>query len=308
MAYLRAFGAYLPSRVVDNHELATAAGTDAEWILRATGIVERRFAAPEESVASLGIRAAKECLDNAGLTARDVGLLVVASSSAERRFPGPAAAIGAGMGINGVPAIDLPIASAGSLFGMALAAHLAPAYGNVLVIGAEVMSRVVARHPVHRDTAILFGDGGGACLVSAERGFAEIRDSLLASDGDFAEALRLDLDGPLFMDGRTIIMQAARKIPRAISELLERNHVTPAAVEVFLMHQANLNLITRVAQALAVPEDRFFRNIQRYGNTSSASMLIAAAEWRRQYAAAPQGPIVFAAFGAGLHWGAVLAA
>ena len=308
MAYLRAFGAYLPSRVVDNHELATATGTDAEWILRATGIVERRFAAADESVASLGIRAAKDCLENAGLTAREVGLLLAASSSAEHRFPGPASAIGAGLGINGVPAIDLPIASAGSLFGMALAAHLVPAYGNVLVIGSEVMSRVVARHPVHRDTAILFGDGAGACLVGAQTGFAEIRDSLLASDGDFAEALRLDLDAPLYMDGRTIILQAARKIPRAISELLERNHVPAAAVEAFLMHQANLNLISRVAQALAVPEDRFFRNIQRYGNTSSASMLIAAAEWRRQFPSPPTGPVVFAAFGAGLHWGALLAA
>ena len=112
MAYLLAFGAYLPSRVVDNQELAAAAGTDAEWILRATGIVERRFAAPDESVASLGIRAAKDCLENAGLTARDVGLLLVASSSAEHRFPGPASAIGAGLGINGVPAVDLPIAKA----------------------------------------------------------------------------------------------------------------------------------------------------------------------------------------------------
>ena len=307
MAYLRAFGAYLPSRVVDNHELAAAAGTDAEWILRATGIVERRFAAADESVASLGIHAAKDCLENAGLTARDVGLLLVASSSAEHRFPGPASAIGAGLGINGVPAVDLPIASAGSLFGMALAAHLAAAYGNVLVIGSDVMSRVVARHPVHRDTAILFGDGAGACLIGSQNGFAEIRDSLLASDGDFAEALRLDLDAPLYMDGRTIIMQAARKIPRAISELLERNRVAPAAVEAFLMHQANLNLITRVAQALAVPEDRFFRNIQRYGNTSSASMLIAAAEWRLQHSSPPAGPLVFAAFGAGLHWGALLA-
>lgn len=307
MAYLLAFGAYLPSRVVDNQELAAVAGTDAEWILRATGIAERRFAAPDESVASLGIHAAKDCLENAGLTARDVGLLLVASSSGEHRFPGPASAIGAGLGITGVPAIDLPIASAGSLFGMALAAHLAPVYGNVLAIGSEVMSRVVARHPVHRDTAILFGDGAGACLVGAQTGFAEIRDSLLASDGDFAEALRLDLDAPLYMDGRTIIMQAARKIPRAISELLERNRVAPAAVEAFLMHQANLNLITRVAQALAVPEERFFRNIQRYGNTSSASMLIAAAEWRRQHSSPPAGPLVFAAFGAGLHWGALLA-
>jgi 3-oxoacyl-[acyl-carrier-protein] synthase III len=206
-----------------------------------------------------------------------------------------------------VPAIDLPMASAGSLFGMALAAQLGPVYGNVLVVGSEVMSRVVARHPAHRDTAILFGDGAGACLVSSETGFAEIRDALLASDGDFAAALRLDLDAPLYMDGRTIILQAARKIPRAIVELLERNHVPPAAVEAYLVHQANLNLITRVAQALAVPEDRFFRNIQRYGNTSSASLLIAAAEWRERHPAPPAGPLVFAAFGAGLHWGALLA-
>jgi 3-oxoacyl-[acyl-carrier-protein] synthase-3 len=189
---------------------------------------------------------------------------------------------------------------------MALAAHLAPAYGNVLVIGSEVMSRVVARHPAHRDTAILFGDGAGACLIAAETGFAEIRDSLLASDGDFAAALRLDLDAPLYMDGRTIILQAARKIPRAITELLERNRIAPAAVEMFLMHQANLNLMTRVAQSLAIPEDRFYRNIQRYGNTSSASLLIAAAEWRQEHPSPPAGPLVFAAFGAGLHWGALL--
>jgi 3-oxoacyl-[acyl-carrier-protein] synthase-3 len=307
MAYLRAFGAYLPSRIVDNEELAAATGTDAEWILRATGIAERRFAATDESVTSLGIQAAKNCLENAGLAARDVGLLLVASSSAEHRFPGPASAIGAGLGINGVPAIDLPIASAGSLFGMALTAHLAPAYANVLVVASEVMSRVVRRDPAHRDTAILFGDGAGASLVSSESGFAEIRDTLLASDGDFAEALRLDHDAPLYMDGRTIILQASRKIPRAIAELLERNRILPAAVEAFLMHQANLNLIARVAQALAVPEDRFFCNIRRYGNTSSASLLIAAAEWRQQHPSSPAGPLVFAAFGAGLHWGALLA-
>jgi 3-oxoacyl-[acyl-carrier-protein] synthase-3 len=308
MAYLQAFGAYLPDRVVDNHELSAQVGTEAEWILRATGIVERRFAAPDESVASLGIRAAKNCLENAPLPARDIGLLLAACSSAERRFPGPASAIAAGLGIQGVPAIDLPIASAGSLFGMALAAHLAPAYGHVLVVATEVMSRVVERHPAHRDTAILFGDGAGACLIGPQTGFAEIRDSLLASDGDFAEALHLAPDAPLYMDGRTVILQAARKLPRAITGLLERNGILPAAVQVFLMHQANLNLIARVAQTLAVAEDRFFCNIQRYGNTSSASLLIAAAEWRLQHPSPPAGPLVFAAFGAGLHWGALLAA
>ena len=307
MSSLRAFGAYLPTRIVENAELAAETGVDPDWILRASGIQQRRFAAAGESVASLGINAAKDCLENAGAVARDIGLILVSTSSAERRFPGPAAAIGAGLGIPGVPAIDLPIASAGTLFGMAMAAHLAPAYRNVLVIGSEIMSRVVKRHPAHRDTAILFGDGAGACLVSDQPGLAEIRDALLASDGDFADALRLDLDAPMYMDGRTVILQAARKIPRAIVELLERCRVRVADVEVFLVHQANLNLLTRVAQMLAVPESRFFCNVQRYGNTSSASLLIAAAEWWREKSAPLQGPAVFATFGAGLHWGALLA-
>jgi 3-oxoacyl-[acyl-carrier-protein] synthase-3 len=160
--------------------------------------------------------------------------------------------------------------------------------------------------PTGRDTAVLFGDGGGACLVSAESGFARIADALLASDGEFGEVLRLDFDAPLFMNGRSVILQASRKLPRAILDLLTRNGVAPADVEVFLMHQANVNLINRVASVVGVPEEKFFRNIARYGNTSSASMLIAAAEWW-QGSATAKGPLVFAAFGAGLHWGAALA-
>jgi 3-oxoacyl-[acyl-carrier-protein] synthase-3 len=109
------------------------------------------------------------------------------------------------------------------------------------------------------------------------------------------------------MEGRTVILHAARKLPRTINELLERNGCQPASVETYLLHQANLNLITRVAQALRVPQDRFFCNLNRYGNTSSASLLIAAAEWWNTAAQRPGSSIVLAAFGAGFHWGAVLA-
>jgi 3-oxoacyl-[acyl-carrier-protein] synthase III len=311
MAYLRALGCYLPSRVVDNAELAGLVHAEPAWILRSTGIEQRRYAAREETVASLGIRAAQDCLESAGLgvpkAAKEVGLLIVASGSAERRFPGPAATIGLALGMAGTPAIDLPMASAGSLFGLSLASRLSADYGNVLVIGSEIMSRVVRADPAGRDTAILFGDGAGACLVSAQSGFARIADSILSTDGHFTDALSLDLDSPIHMDGRTIILQASRKIPRAISELLARNDYRPDQVGAYLMHQANLNLITRVAQALGVPENRFFRNVARYGNTSSASLLIAAAEWWHGRGQPLEAPIVFTAFGAGLNWGAVLA-
>jgi 3-oxoacyl-[acyl-carrier-protein] synthase-3 len=236
-----------------------------------------------------------------------VGFVIVSSGSAEKRFPGPASTIAAAAGMAGKPAIDLPMASAGGLFGIALAAQLAPRYGHVLVVASEIMSRVVRMHPAGRDTAILFGDGAGACLVSNDTGFAEIVDSVLATDGDFAQALRLDFDAPLYMDGRTIILQASRKLPRAIGEVLERNRVKACEVGTFLLHQANLNLMTRVAQAVGAPAERFFCNIAKYGNTSSASLPIAADEWWRGCEKPLTAPIVMAAFGAGLNWGALLA-
>lgn len=281
-------------------------GADPEWLREATGIEQRRFAAPEETVASLGIRAAKDCLEAAAAGAGEVGLVLAASGSGELRFPGPATAIAAGLGIPGVPAIDLPMASAGSLFALSLAGSLSRDYGNVLVVASEIMSRVVRLDPLNRDTAILFGDGAGAALVSKDAGFATIADSLLASDGEFAEALKLHLDTPLHMDGRTIILHASRKIPRAIAQLLERNGLKPDEVGAYILHQANLNLITRVAQALKAQESKFFCNLSRYGNTSSASMLIAATEWWRGCGRKVEEPVVFAAFGAGLNWGALL--
>ncbi len=304
-AYVREFGMYLPSRIVTNAEIAPQVGADETWLLEMTGIAERRFASPQQKVADLGLAAARDCLDRAAMQPSEIGLLLVSSGSSERRFPGPASAIGAALGITGVPAIDLPIASAGSLFGVALAADLVPAYGNILVVAAEIMSRVVPLSPLHRDTAILFGDGGGASIVSANPPGSPIAGHVLHSDGDYAESLQLQLDTPLFMDGRSIILHASRKIPRVIQELLERHRRAASDIGAFLMHQANQNLIDKVARTLGVSADKFYTNIRRYGNTSSASMLIAAAEWRRD-GGTFDAPVVLATFGAGLHWGAVL--
>jgi 3-oxoacyl-[acyl-carrier-protein] synthase III len=307
MSWLRAFGFHVPAGIVTSRDLAARVDADPAWILEATGIGERRFAAPGESVAGLGVLAARNCLEDSGIAPAEIGLLLVASGSAERRFPGPAAEIGAGLGIAGVPAIDLPMASAGSLFGIALAARLAPAYRNVLVVGSEIMSRLLRIDLAGCDTAILFGDGAGACVVSSETGFAEIRDSLLASDAGFADALTLSWDAPLHMDGRTVILHASRKLPRVITGLLERNGRQPGDIGTYLLHQANRNLTTRIAHALKAPEERFFSNLDRYGNTSSASLLIAAAEWWRASGGRLHAPLVLAAFGAGFHYGAVLA-
>jgi 3-oxoacyl-[acyl-carrier-protein] synthase-3 len=306
MTYLRAFGSYLPPRRVGNEELAGLVHATPEWILNATGIEERRYAAAEDTVAGLGLLAAQDCLMNAGASAEELGMILCASGSSERFCPGPASRIAAGLGLTTTPALDLPVASCGSLIGLALATRLAPSLGSVLVIGAEIMSRRIDRTPQGKDTAILFGDGAGACLVDAKAGFAHIADFALHTDGASAEILKIENDR-LQMEGRSVILQACRKIPRAINELLDRNGLTADGVGTYVLHQANLNLITRVAATLKVPEERFFTNLHQYGNTSAASLLIAADAWLRSLPGSFTAPLIFAAFGTGLNWGALLA-
>ncbi len=305
MPFLHAFGHYLPERIVTNDELAQACNVDPGWIVDVSGIHERRYAAADETVATLALRAAQHCLANAGVAAADLGMLIVSSGSADRFCPGPAATVAAGLGLTSTPALDIPVASAGSLTGLALADALAPAVGRVLVIGSEIMSRRVERTPEGKNTAILFGDGAGAALVDPTQGFARIVGHTLYTDGNASEILFI-ADGLLHMEGGAVILQASRKIPRAITTLLEQHGLAPAAVGHVLMHQANLNLIDKVARATSIDRARFFTNIARYGNTSSASMLIAASEWHANNPAL-DAPLVFTAFGAGLNWGALLA-
>ena len=306
MAFLRGFGAWLPPRRVSNEELAPLLDVTPEWIVEVSGIEERRYAAETDSVSGIGLLAAQDCLEKAGVTAAELGMILVASGSSERFCPGPASQIAAGLGLASTPALDIPVSSAGSLIGLSLAAQLASTAGRVLVVGTEIMSRRISRTPEGKNTAILFGDGAGAALVDAKSGFARIADACMYTDGASAEILLVQ-DGEFRMDGSAVILHASRKMPRAINELLLRNRIAALDVEAFLLHQANLNLIHRVAGALKTPRARFFTNIGRYGNTSSASLLIAADEWRDGHSGELAGPLVFSAFGSGLNWGALLA-
>lgn len=304
-AYLHAFGAHVPEHVVSNAELAARLDRTPEWIESASGILERRWASEETGVVELGAAAAIECLDRAGIPASQVGLMILASGSAPPGFPAPGAALGVRLGLGTTPVIDLPMASAGGLFGLALASRLCVVYGDVLVVAAEKMSVVINAHPLDPNTAMLFGDGAGAALVSWRPGRRQILHSVLHTDGAFREELSFDWASPLKMNGLSVILQASRKLPAVIREALDQVGIPPEEVAAFLVHQANQNLLVRVAKALGVPGERVFSNIARYGNTSSASVLIAAAEWEQGNP--PAGPVVFAAFGAGLHWGAVVA-
>jgi 3-oxoacyl-[acyl-carrier-protein] synthase III len=306
MAFLRAFGHYLPARIVGNDEIAPLLGAEAAWIEQMSGIQSRHFAAEDETVASMAVRAAEAALASSGVDAASIGLILVASGSAERRFPGPATEVQKLLGAGQAVALDVPMASAGALFALAQAQMWAGRMGRVLVIAAEKMSGVVLTPPIEKGTAMLFGDGAGACLVDSSEGLARIVDFELGSDGANAGELRLDFGAPLHMNGRTVILHAARRVPAVIEAVLGRNGLQAAQIQHFLMHQANANLIGKIAQTLGVPAESFFSNIARYGNTSSASLLIAASEWQQQQGFRPQEPVVLAAFGAGFQWGAML--
>jgi 3-oxoacyl-[acyl-carrier-protein] synthase III len=304
-ASLQGFGHALPDRVVPNAELAERLGCTVEWIESMSGIRERRWADPQTGVVDLAEAAAKDCLSRAAVRPDQIGMLILASGSAPPGFPAPGAELATRLGLGTTPVLDLPMASAGGLFGMVLASRLAETYGDILVVASEKMSAVIEAHPLDQNSAILFGDGAGAVLVSARPGGREILHSAIHSDGQFRNDLAYDTASALKMNGLTVIMQATRKLPSVIREVLDLAKLAPADVGTFLVHQANQNLLNRVAKSLDVPADRVFSNIATYGNTSSASLLIAASEWSRQDP--PPGPVVFAAFGAGLHWGALVA-
>ena len=307
MTFLKSFGAALPGRAVTNEELSPLVRRTPEWILNVSGIQERRWVDEQTTVVDLAAGAAEDCLAKAGMEAKDLGMILLSCSSAGRQFPGPAVQLAHRLGLNATPAVDIPLASAGALFGMSLAGDLAATRGPILVVAAEIMSRIAMRRPQDSAVSVLFGDGAGACLIHPDQGVAKIKGSLLGSDGSFAEDLKLEFGSGIDMNGRSVILQATRKIPRGIADLLGRLGVKAGDVGTFLMHQANQNLIDRVADSLGVERSLFFSNIRRYGNTSSASMLIAASEWAGTGGFEAGSLTCFAAFGAGYNWGALLA-
>lgn len=306
MTHLAGFGAALPETVVTNAALASEFQVPEEWILSVSGIRERRRAGEDETPATLAEAASRKALAAAVLLPSQLGAIIVGSGSSPRQFPGISADLQRRLEAPGIPAFDIPLASSGSLVALALAVDLAPRYGPVLVAGAEVMSRIIDRPPRTKESAILFGDGAGACIVSPGPGAIEVTDIRFACDGALGDDLSLEPGAPLVMNGRTVILQASRKLPAAVRDLLGRAGLQPADVDLFVLHQANLVLLRQVAKTLAVDESRLFVNVDRYGNTSAASLLIALSEAAEQGLVSAGKRVVLGAFGAGFSWGAAL--
>ncbi len=308
-------GAYLPARVVSNHDLAQQVDTTDEWITERTGIKQRHIAADGELTSDLGTKAAKRALEAAGITADEVDLIVVATSTPDETFPATATRIQAQLGVTGGFAFDIQAVCAGFIFALATADNFLKS-GQVktaLVIGAETFSRILDWSD--RSTCVLFGDGAGAVVLRAVptngNGSRGILSTHLHSDGRFHDALYVDggpsstkTVGHLKMAGTEVFRHAVAKLASVVEEALAANEMTGADVDWLVPHQANKRIIDGMARKLGLGSNRVVVTVDHHANTSAASIPLALAEATADGRLKPGQIVLLEAIGGGLAWGA----
>jgi 3-oxoacyl-[acyl-carrier-protein] synthase-3 len=320
-AHVTGWGMAVPDKVVTNDDLARLVETSDEWITTRTGIRERRVAGPKDTTASLAVQAARRALEVANIEPDEVDLIVVATSTPEYIMPATACLVQDALGATQAGAFDLSAACTGFIYALSLGAQSirSGASNTVLVIGSETMSRVVNWRD--RGTCILFGDGAGAFLLQARETPGGVLHSLLRSDGSGGESLIIPAGGSkipssftsvrdnlhtIQMDGKEVYRFATRVMASAVRDVTQRAGLALEDVRLIVPHQANRRIIDSSAKTLGLPEDRFVINVDRYGNTSAASIPIAVCEAVTQGRLRPDDHLVLVGFGAGLTWGAVL--
>jgi 3-oxoacyl-[acyl-carrier-protein] synthase-3 len=300
-------GAALPERIVPNAEVTPAIGVDDDWIVRRTGIRERRYAVRDSSLAELAAQAGAAALTDAGVAGEDIDLVLVATCSNDSIMPNAAPQVAHSLGASSAAAFDIGSACTGFLAALATARGMlmTGAASNALVIGAEIMSRHV--DPADRNTAALFGDGAGAIVASAGAP-GDIGPVVLGSDGAHAQLIVADRDTQLLaMDGHETFKQAVRRMTEASIGACEAAGVALADVDLYVYHQANTRILASLAERLALDPAKVVDSIASLGNTSAASVPLALADARAQGRLAPGMRVLLAAAGSGFTWGAAVA-
>jgi 3-oxoacyl-[acyl-carrier-protein] synthase-3 len=298
-------GAALPEQIVTNADLVAHLDTSDEWIVRRTGIRERRLLNGSRTLADLAAEACSAALADAGRDASEVDRVMVCSLTPDRMMPGLAPSVAEKIGCDLAGAVDLNAACAGFLYALDQAAALVESGRAKLVVvcGAEALSRITDHSD--RGTAILFADGAGAVVVAAadlERGLSTFE---LRSDGRHSDLLYVDVDERLLrMEGREVYRHAVARMVEATEVALERAGVTVAELDLFVAHQANARIIEAAANRLGVPEEKVFLNVDTVANTSSASIPIALWQAEREGRLKEGDLVAMATFGAGFAWGA----
>ncbi len=320
--------ASLPERVVANAELDETLGTDRGWIVKNTGIKTRRWIYGSETTSGLAAQAAMTAVERAGLPLDAIDYLIAGTMTPDHQIPGIGPLIQTRLGLNQIPCLDIRTACCNPLYAFDIGSALihSSRAAHVLIVGAEVQSKGLKLAPDAREISPLFGDGAGACVISRlpKPGAIKLVDVSLFTDGKFARDLAVLAPGTgngsrwldddpqycnLFypvMNGKTVILHAARKITEAARSILQRHNLAVQDIDLVIPHQANANLLVAISRQLEIPDTKIVSILEWCGNTSSASILIAL-DWAYERQLISSGStLLFLAFGAGFGWGAAL--
>ncbi len=320
-AQIVGWGMYVPSKVMTNDDLANMVDTSDDWIRARTGIVERRIAAPKETTATMAIRAAQAALRVANANPARLDLIIVATATPDYPFPATACLVQDALGATRAGAFDLSAGCTGFVYALAVGSQMiiSGAYEQVLVIGAETLSRII--NWTDRNTCVLFGDGAGAILLQASNVPGGVLSAVLGADGSGGDLLMLPAGGSrhpasaetvaqglhyINMNGREVFRFATRVTAKAVRQALTEAHVNLEDISLFIPHQANGRIIESAVKSLKLPPEKVFVNLDRYGNTSSASVPIALCEAIEQGRVKRDNYLAMVGFGAGLTWAAVV--
>lgn len=319
---IKGTGSYTPANIKTNNDLASIVDTSDEWIFTRTGIKERRIASANETASDMGAAAARRALEAAKLDASDIDLVIVATITPDMPFPSTACLVQTKLGITNAVCMDIEAACSGFVYIMEVAASMIRSgrYQNALIIGAEKLSSILDWED--RTTCVLFGDGAGAAILGpSDTPDVGLIDFTLGSDGAQGDVLYMPGGGSaqpassdslnnrlhfLKMRGREVFKLAVKVMEQAAQEILEQNGLEPDQLSCLIPHQANLRIIELLSSRLNVPMERFYLNLEKYGNTSAASIPIALDEAVRSGRAKSGDYTLLVAFGAGLTWGAAL--
>ncbi len=313
-------GSYVPHKVVSNHDLKQMVATSDEWIVERTGIRERHVAGPGETCSDLAVKAAERALKTACVNAIDLDMILLATCTGDFPLPATACLIQHRLGATRAGACDLSAACCGFVYALSVAdAYVRSGMRHVLIIGSEVMSAITDW--TDRNTCILFGDGAGAAVISASEGDRGILSSHLHSDGALSELIAVPGGGSrlppsekvvaermqyIKMKGNETFKVAVRTLEDVARETLAASHLTVADLDLYVPHQANIRILKAVAERLGLPLEKVMLNLDRYGNTSAASIPIALDEAVQQGRIREGSLVMLGAFGAGLTWASAL--
>ncbi|KAA5547686.1 3-oxoacyl-ACP synthase III family protein [Adhaeribacter rhizoryzae] len=326
-AKISGVGHYVPERVVTNHDLEKIMATTNEWIVERTGIQERRyFQEGTDTTANMGTKAARKALEMAGLQPSDLDLIIFATLSPDYVFPGSGVLVQRELGLKNIPALDVRNQCSGFVYALSVGDQFIKTgmYNHVLVIGSEIHSSGLDFTDRGRAVSVIFGDGAGAVVLSpAESEDQGILSTHLHADGELAEELACTFptsnvgerlthemidNGSIYpyMNGQTVFKNAVVRFPEVINEALTHNNLQATDIDMLIPHQANLRITSFIQQKMGLPDEKVFSNIQRYGNTTAASIPIALSEAVEQ-GKIKQGDLVcLAAFGSGFTWASAL--